>query len=451
MRAGWGVVAALVLATPLARGETVYVATVNGMINPAVSDHLERAIDEASEAGAELLVIELDTPGGLVSSTEDIVKAILNAPLPVVVFVSPRGSSATSAGVFITLSGHVAVMAPGTSIGAAHPVPALPSSEPPEEPVEPGKEKDDGGSEPRDIMGEKVENWAAAFIESIAEMRERNVEWAADAVRNSVAITQKQAVEMNVVDLVAEDLDDLLERIDGRSVKVGTEPVQLETKGARVVRIEMGAVNRFFDVIAHPNITVLLILAGLGGLYVEISNPGLIVPGVLGVTSLLLAGLSLQIIPFNSVGLLLMVAGVALMVAEVFVASFGVLFAAGVACMALGGYLLFDVPELSGVRVPFLTVILPAVLGFAAFGAIIVFGVSRSFARPQAAGLEGMVGAIAVADSDLSPRGRVFIRGELWNAEASESVRAGEQVTILEVQDLLLRVAPASDTGEGAS
>ena len=209
--------------------------------------------------------------------------------------------------------------------------------------------------------------------------------------------------------------------------------------------------NRFFDVIAHPNITMLLILAGLGGLYVEISNPGLIVPGVLGVTSLLLAGLSLQVIPFNSVGLLLMVAGVALMVTEVFVASFGVLFAAGVACMALGGYLLFDAPELSGVRVPFLTVILPAVLGFAAFGAIIVFGVSRSFARPQAAGLEGMVGAIAVADSDLSPRGRVFIRGELWNAEASESVRAGEQVTILEVQDLLLRVAPASDTGEGAS
>ncbi len=438
-----GLLAALLLGgAGLARAASVYVATIDGMINPAVADYVERALDEAQAAGADALVIELDTPGGLVSSTEIIVKGILNAPLPVLVFVSPRGASATSAGVFITLAGHVAAMAPGTSIGAAHPVPALPGGGPP-----PEEGEENPKQPPRDVMGEKIENWAAAFIESIAEMRERNVEWAAEAVRSSVAITQKEAIEKNVVDLLAEDVNHLLELVHGRKVRVGRHEVELDTRDASLVPIVMGALNRFFDVIAHPNITVLLILAGLGGLYVEISNPGLIVPGALGLLSLLLAGLSLQIIPFNSVGLLLMTAGVALMVTEVFVASFGLLFAAGLVCLALGGYLLFDVPELSGVQVPFFSVILPAVLGFALFGAIIVFGLSRSMTRPQGAGREGMLGEFAVADSDLDPTGRVFIHGEYWNAEAPEAVKAGEQVVVVEVRDLVLSVARPADRG----
>ncbi len=442
-----GLLAALAVGTAgSAQGATVYVATIDGMINPAVADYVERVLEESSKAGADALVIELDTPGGLVSSTEDIVKGILNASLPVIVFVSPRGASATSAGVFITLAAHVAVMAPGTSIGAAHPVPALPSSAPPPEDGE-----SDAEPEPRDVMSEKVENWAAAFIESIAEMRERNVEWAADAVRNSVAITQKEALEKNVVDLVAEDVNDVLERVNGRVVRVGREQVEIETAGARLVAVSMGVMNRFFDVIAHPNITMLLILAGLGGLYVEISNPGLIVPGALGLMSLLLAGLSLQIIPFNSIGLLLLLAGVGLMVAEVFVASFGLLFGAGLLCMALGGYMLFDVPELSGVRVSFVSVILPAVLGFGLFGAIIVFGVSRSLARPQSSGWEGMIGTTAVADDDIAPTGRVFLHGELWNAEADQPVRAGETVEVIAIRDLVLRVARVGDPAEETS
>lgn len=444
-----GLLGALSLALPgAAQAATVHVATVSGIINPAVADYLHEAIGEATRAGADAIVIELDTPGGLVSSTEDIVKDILNARLPVIVFVSPRGASATSAGVFITLAGHVAVMAPATSIGAAHPVSLLPGAEP--SPPSDGEEGDESKAAPaRDVMGEKIENWAAAFIESIAELRDRNVEWAADAVRHSVAITQEEAVEKNVVDLVAEDLDHLLELVDGREVRVGREPVKLATAGASLVRAEMSLLNRLFDVISHPNITVILILAGLGGLYVEISNPGLIVPGVLGAVALLLAGLSLQIIPFNSLGLILMVAGVGLMAAEMFVASFGLLFGAGVLCMAVGGYMLFDVPELSDVSVPFFQVILPAVAAFAAIGAVIVFAVSRSLVRPQFAGQEGMLGTVLTVDSDIDPTGRVFGRGEFWNAEAEQRIPAGERVRVTAVHDLVLRVAPMSDEGEG--
>lgn len=445
-----GLGVALVFGALTARAESVYVATVAGIITPAVADYLEQAIDEAAAGGGAAIVIELDTPGGLVSSTEDIVKAILNAPLPVIVFVSPRGASATSAGVFITLAGHVAIMAPGTSIGAAHPVPALPSPEPPA-PADGEKQGEEAAEPARDIMGEKVENWAAAFIESIAEMRDRNVEWAADAVRSSEAITQREALEMNVVDLVAEDLSHVLELVDGRKVQVGREDVVLETEGAALVRIGMGALNRFFDVLAHPNITMLLILAGLGGLYVEISNPGLIVPGLLGLTALILAGLSLQIIPFNSLGLILILAGVGLMVTEIFVASFGILFASGVACMGVGGYLLFDVPELAGVSVPFYSVILPAVVGFAAMGAVIVFGVSRSLVRPQYAGQEGMVGEVARVDSDIDPRGRVFVHGEFWNAESLEPIRAGARVKVVGIRDLVLDVAPFADDEEASA
>jgi membrane-bound serine protease (ClpP class) len=428
-----------------AASERIQVVTVSGGINPAVGDYLRKAVARAEGEGAHALVIELDTPGGLLSSTKDIVTDILNAEVPVIVFVSPRGAWAGSAGTFITLAGHVAAMAPGTSIGAAHPVPALPTGEPPKPP---GSEDEKDGDEDeapaqrvRDIQGEKIENFTAAFIESIAETRDRNVEWAIDAVRNSVAITQKEAIEKNVVDLGAEDLDDLLQKIDGREVEVAGRTVVLHTSDASIERIEMGVVNRIFDVIANPTIAMLLILAGLLGLYVEFTQPGMIFPGVAGVVCLILAGLSLQIIPFNWIGLLLILTGVGLMVAEIFVASFGLLFAAGVAALAVGGYVVFDVPDVSDLSVPFWTVILPAVLGFSIVGAILVIGVSRSFGRPQFAGNEGMIGDVAVADSDIDPQGRVFLHGEYWNAVSDEPITEGEKVEILSVDSLEVRVA----------
>ena len=221
-----------------------------------------------------------------------------------------------------------------------------------------------------------MEKFATAFIESIAEARDRNVEWAAEAVRNSEAITQREALEKKVIDLVADDLDHLLELIDGREVTVGRDPVTLATKGARIERTPMGLVNRFFDVISDPQIALLLILAGLLGLYVEFTQPGMIAPGIAGAVCLVLAGLALQIIPFNWIGLLLILAGVALLIAEVFVTSFGLLFAAGIACFAVGGYMVFDVPHESDLAVPFWEVVVPAVVAMTIFGGLVVFGLS---------------------------------------------------------------------------
>ena len=446
------VAAPAVLGADPGRSETVNVVTVSGGINPAVVDYLRKAIRRSERDGAHAVVIELDTPGGLLTSTKDIVSDILNAEVPVIVFVAPRGAWAGSAGTFITLAGHVAAMAPGTSIGAAHPVPAMPTAEPP---TAPGEDEDEDAEKRvppvRDIQGEKIENFTAAFIESIAEARDRNVEWAIDAVRNSVAITQKEAIEKNVVDLAADDLDHLLELIDGREVEVARTTVTLRTANARVVRIQMGVVNQIFDVIANPTIATLLILAGLLGLYVEFTQPGMIFPGVAGVVALILAGLSFQIIPFNWIGLLLILTGIGLMVSEIFVASFGLLFAGGVASLAVGAYVLFDVPEASDLSVPFWRVIFPAVLGFAAVGAVLVIGVSRSFARPQFSGNEGMIGDRAVADSAIAPRGRVFLHGEYWNAVSDDAIAEGDAVEILSIHSLELRVARASDQGRGNS
>jgi membrane-bound serine protease (ClpP class) len=408
----------LLVAGPARAGGTVYVMTVSGGINPAVSDYIEKGIAQAEGEGAEAVVIELDTPGGLLSSTKDIVTQILNAKVPVIVYVSPKGAFAASAGVFITLAGHVAAMAPGTSIGAAHPVSFLPG-QPPEQP--PAKKEKDEGEEKsegpaRDIFGEKIENFAAAFAESIAEERERNVEWAIAAVRKSEAITQSEALEKNVIDLVAEDLDDLLSAVDGRSVEVGKRQVVLKTEGTSIARIKMGLMNRFFDVISDPQVALLLILAGLLGLYVEFTQPGLVGPGIAGVICLILAGLALQIIPFNWLGLLMILLGIALLIAEIFVTSFGLLFAAGLVCFAIGGYMVFDVPEQSDLAVP-VQVVAGAVLAVAIFGGVVVFGLSRSLFRPQVVGAEGLIGKIAVADSDIDPEGRVFLKGDLWTVD----------------------------------
>jgi len=451
-RRGWaGAVAALVLAPFFARASTLNVVTVSGGINPAVAAYLMHAIDESARDGSVALVIELDTPGGLLSSTKDIVSAILNAEVPVIVFVSPRGAWAASAGTFITLAAHVAAMAPGTSIGAAHPVSFLPTAPRPPEPEaerEGEEEEAKKQAQPRDFAGEKIEKFTAAFIESIAEARDRNVDWAIDAVRNSVAITQSEALRKNVVDLVADDLPHLLELIDGRTVKVGRDEVTLATRDVSILRIPMSLVGRFFDVMADPQIALLLILAGLLGLYVEFTQPGMIFPGIAGGISLILAGLALQIIPFNWIGLILILAGIGLLVAEIFVASFGLLFTGGIIALSAGAYMLFEVPDQSDLVVPFWTVIFPAVLGVASFAGIVVFGLSRTLFRPQFAGAEGLVGERGIVDHAIRKRGRVLVRGELWTAEADEAIPKGEKIRIIEVQNLVVRVERDTDAAE---
>jgi membrane-bound serine protease (ClpP class) len=416
---------------PALRQGHVNVARLAGSVNPATSDYLQRAIQQSESDGAAALVIELDTPGGLVASTKDIIQAMLNARVPVIVYVAPQGAWAGSAGTFITLAGHVAAMAPGSSIGAAHPVGIGGGGAPAED----GK-----GEKPADYSAQKAENLLAAFIESIAKERGRNVEWAEKAVRESVAVTADEALRLRVVDLVASDRGDLLRQVAEREVRFQGAPVRLDVAGAEQREIEMDLLTRLLSVIVDPNVAVLLLLAGLLGLYVELNQPGLLVPGIAGAVCLVLALIAMQVLPFSWLGILLIVAGIGLFAAEIFVTSFGLLFAAGVVCFLVGGSMLFDRPDVSDLNVDFWPVLVPAVAALSVFGAIVVFAVGRSLRRRQESGVSEMVGMLGRAATALDPEGTVAIRGEFWHARADEPIAEGERVEAVAVEGLELLV-----------
>ncbi len=410
----------------------IAIARIDGSINPASSDYLQRAIEEAAASDAVILLIELDTPGGLVASTQDIIQAMLGSRVPIVVYVAPQGAWAGSAGTFITLAGHVAAMAPGSSIGAAHPVGIGGGSPSPE-----------GESGKPSASDQKAENLLASFIESIAKKRGRNVEWAEKAVRDSVAATAEEALQLKVIDLVARDRAELLERLDGRVVETDQGPQRLIVSGAAQHEIEMSLLTRILNVVVDPNVAMLLLMAGLLGLYVEFSQPGLVLPGVLGAGCLILAMIAMQVLPFSWVGVLLLLLGAGLLIAEGFVSSFGVLFLVGLACLLIGGVMLFDRPDLSDLSVDFWRVLVPVVVGFGLCAGLLVFAIGRVARRAQVAGVEQLVGMIGVASTRLAPSGTVFVHGEYWNADAAEPVEANERVELLAVEGLRLRVRRA--------
>jgi membrane-bound serine protease (ClpP class) len=430
----------LVAAGPAAAGH-VNEIRIAGTINPASSDFIQKAIAQSEREGAAALLIELDTPGGLVSATKDIIQAMLNAEVPVIVYVAPQGAWAGSAGTFITLAAHVAAMAPGTSIGAAHPVGigAPPGG---------GGGGEEGEEKGRDVAGEKAENLLAAYIESIARERERNVEWAVKAVRESVAIPADEALRLKVIDLVAANRAELLAAIDGREMKMAGTDRKLAVRDAEVRQIEMSALQRFLDVLASPDVAVLLLMAGMLGLYIEFSNPGLLIPGVAGAACLVMGLIALQILPFSWLGLILFLAGIGLLVAEVFLGTYGVLFAIGIGCLLVGGSMLFDVPEVSDLDVSFWSVLVPAVTGMALFGALVVFGVGRTMGRRQTAGVDEMIGMVGRVEEALAPEGRVFVRGEFWTARSDTPLAAGERVEVTAVEGMRLRVRPARDVAK---
>jgi membrane-bound serine protease (ClpP class) len=387
---------------------------VDGSINPAVDDFLRESLAAAHADGAAALVIQLDTPGGLLTSTKSIVKELLGAPLPVIVYVAPSGASATSAGVFITMAAHVAAMAPGTTIGAAHPVGS-------------------GGQDVGGDMREKVENFTVSFVRSIAERRGRNVKWAEQAVRESLSITEKEALEKKVIDLVAPDLATLLTRVAGREVQVGSEKVALDVSAeSEIVVREMRLSQRILDAIADPNIAYLLLMAGLLGLYFEFAHPGAVFPGVMGGICLLLALAALQVLPINSTGLLLLLLGVALLVAEVFVASFGILGIGGLIAFVLGSLFLFDGSD------PTLAVdrSLIAAVAFCAGAFILGVGylVIRTQRRRSVTGREGLIGETGVVRERIGDVGKVFVHGEYWNAVSDAPLEVGERVEVLAVE-----------------
>jgi membrane-bound serine protease (ClpP class) len=410
----------------------INVITIDGSINPASSDYLQGAIQQSESDGAEALLIELDTPGGLLSSTKDIIQAMLNAEVPVVVFVSPKGAWAASAGTFITLAGHIAAMAPGTSIGAASPISASGGGG--------TREEDDERS---DVSMEKAEKMTMAFMESIANERKRNVEWALSAVREAEAIAQDEALKLGVIDLVAADRADLLEQIDGMEIEVEGEQVTLDLDGAEVRVIEMTGMTKFFNFLASPDIAMLLVMAGMLGLYVEFQQPGMLVPGILGAFCLVLAGFAFQILPFSWIGLLVILVGMALLVLEIFVTSFGVLFTLGLICVLVGGTMIFDMPEVSDLTVSFWSVLVPLVAGFAIVGGAVVLLVTRSIFRAQTAGVDELLGLVGEARTPLTPEGKVFIRGEFWAAKSDQEIASGESVEVTAVEGMSLRVRRA--------
>jgi membrane-bound serine protease (ClpP class) len=410
-------------APPQATGApgSVLLLVVDGGINPASADYIHDGIAEAEERGATAVIVQLDTPGGLLESTKLIVKDMLGAPVPVIVYVAPSGAGATSAGVFITMAANLAVMAPGTNIGAAHPVS--------------GQGQDIGGD-----MREKAENFAASLGRTIAERRGRNVEWAEKAVRDSVSITEREAVELKVVDFIATDLDDLLAKANGRSVDVQGRSIVLNTAGAAVERLDMRLRQRLLDLIANPNVAYLLMMAGLLGLYVEFTHPGVMFPGITGAICLLLAMAALQVLPINYSGLALVGLGVAMLVAEAFLPTFGVVGIGGIIAFVLGSLLLFDTPD-STLQVD-RSLIAAAALTLGSFTLFVGWLVVRTQRRRSIVGAEGMIGEVGEVRRVIEPgqRVKVFVHGEYWEADADGSLQVGDPVEVIGVQGLRLRV-----------
>lgn len=404
----------------------VVVATYEGVINPVTAEYLHDAMAFAEAKHAQAAILRLDTPGGLDTSMRLMIKDITGSTIPVVVYVAPSGGRAASAGVFLTMAAHVAAMAPGTNIGAAHPV-AM------------------GGGEMDKTMKEKVENDSVAYIKSIAEQRGRNVTWAEDAVRKSFSVTEKEALTLKIVDLIADDLPALLKKLDGRKVPMGQTSAVLHTKDVEIVEFELGWRLELLKALSDPNIAYLLMTLGTIGLLAELYNPGAILPGIVGAISLILGFYALQSLPINYAGVLLLLLGIVLFVLEATVTSYGLLAIGGILSMLLGSLMLIKADE------PFLqiswAVIIP-VIGVAALVtfAIVSMGV-RAMRRLPVTGREGMVGLVGVAKTALTPGGQVAVRGELWQAMSDEPVQSGTAVEVTAIEGLTLRVRSTPEKG----
>jgi membrane-bound serine protease (ClpP class) len=392
---------------------------LEGPISPGSAMYVIRGLEKAEEDRAHVCILRLDTPGGLASSMRSIVKAILNSTVPVVVYVGPRGAGAASAGVMVTVAGHVAAMAPGTNIGAAHPVAA-------------------GGKEIEKTMSEKVVNDMAAYARGIAEDKGRNGDWVEKAIRESVSITADEAVEKNVVDLIAKDMDELLKLLDGREVSLSTGKVTLDTADLVKVHYRPGFRDRVLRTISDPNIAYILMMIGLAGLYFELSHPGAIFPGVIGAISLILAFYSFQTLPVNYAGLLLIALAIILFIAEVKVASYGVLSVGGLVALTLGSIMLFEDVSVS------LKLMAPTIVLVGGFFVVVASLAFRAYRSKPASGSEGLIGEVGRVERAIDPEGLIFVHGEYWRARAREKIEEGETVAVEGVEGLILHVKRAN-------
>jgi membrane-bound serine protease (ClpP class) len=414
----------LFLLIPLIGYSSIFKITIDdAAIHPITSEYILNTIDRAEEASADLIIIVLNTPGGLDTSMREIIERILSSEVPVAAYVSPNGARAASAGFFISVACDLFVMAPGTNTGAAHPVGVSMT-----------------GQQMDETMAEKITNDAASYIKTMAEKRGRNIKMAEDAVRQSLSYTETDALEGGLIDLIAQNIPQIIDFFDGKTIKrFNGEEHLLELSGEEVIDMPMSARQKFLLTISNPNLAYILLMLGLLGLYFEFSNPGAILPGVLGGICLLLAIFSFQILPINYVGLILILLAIGLFILEIKIQSYGILSVGGIIAMVIGSIMLIDapIPELR----PSLKFIIPVAVGLSLIFLFLVIIAIRAHAKKVSTGKEGLVGEIGVAQSDLNPKGKVFVHGELWNAEADKDIPKGTDVKVVEVlKNLKIRV-----------
>ena len=396
--------------------QDIFIIKVEDPIGPGVADFIETGIEKANDDLAACLIIELDTPGGLAESMRSIVKAILASNIPIVVYVSPSGARAASAGVMITMAADVAAMAPGTNIGAAHPVGA-------------------GGQEINKTMSDKVVNDMVAHARSVAERRERNADWVEKAIRESVAVTETEALKQNIIDLIATDTDDLIRKLNGRQIK-GKGRLNLEKAETKILSESYR--TKILKTISDPNIAYILLMIGLAGLYFELSHPGAIFPGVIGGISIILAFFALQALPVNYAGILLILLAIIFFIMEMKITSYGLLSIAGIVSLALGSLMLFKggSPEY---RLS-LQVLLPTIIVISAFFVVVAGLVFRAHITKPKTGTGGLLDEIGIVKTAIDPAGKVFVHGELWQARSAETIEIGTKVRVIGVDNLVLTV-----------
>jgi len=434
------ILAALWLSAPVDAqdGRRVLVLTVNGAIGPASDDYLGRSLETAVDQGVQLVVIRMDTPGGLDTAMRAMIKDITASPIPIVTYVTPTGARAASAGTYILYASHVAAMTPGTNLGAATPVQMGGGA-----PDQPADNEGDGEQAPQpsgDSMKQKMVNDAVAYIRGLAELRGRNADWAEKAVREAASLPAHEALEQNVVDIVATGMDDLLKQLHGREVEVLNVTRTLNTEGVTLVEAEPDWRSGLLSVITNPNVAYILMLVGIYGLIFEFSNPGAIVPGTVGAIALLLALYSFQLLPINYAGMALILLGLALMIGEAFAPNFGVLGIGGVIAFVIGSIILMDT------RAPGFGIDLSVIGIFAATSALLfMFVISMAFkarGRPVVSGRNQLIGAVGTVVDDFQDKGRVHVHGENWQAHSRVALRKDQRVEITGIDGLTLRVEP---------